>query len=99
MTVSRIWSRVLSPHYPDVLLQKTVPDTFGFGRRVTMEGKSKEEILKGYLWALKKMRPTLKTLFRAASKSVKDLNGLQLAPQLSFNMREVMVRADMLERY
>ena len=63
-----------------------------------MEGKSKEEILQGYLWAIKKMRPTLKTLFRAASKSVKDLNGLQLRPQRSFNMREVMERAAMLER-
>src|SRR6266487_2268680 len=63
-----------------------------------MEGKSKEEILKGYLWALKKMRPTLKILFRAANKSLKNLNGLQLRPQRSFNLHEVMEQAAMLER-
>ena len=55
-----------------------------------MGGKSKEEILKGYLWTLKKMRPTLQTLFRAASKSQKGLDGLQLRPQRKPNLLEVM---------
>src|SRR5437870_1642869 len=63
-----------------------------------MEGKSKEEILEGYLWAIKKMRPTLKTLFRAASKSLQDLNGLQFRPQRKANLLEVMEQAVTLER-
>lgn len=63
-----------------------------------MDSKSKEEILKGYLWALKKMRPTLRTLFRAASKSQKDLDGLQLRPQRKPNLLEVMERAATLDR-
>jgi hypothetical protein len=63
-----------------------------------MEGKSKEEILKGHLWALKKMRPTLKTLFRAASKSRKGLDGLQLRPQRKPNLRQVMEWATTLNR-
>jgi len=60
--------------------------------------KSNEEILKGYLWALDKMRPTLRALFRAAIKSQKDLDGLQFRPQRKPNLLQVMEWAATIER-
>jgi hypothetical protein len=67
-----------------------------------MRNKSKEELLedalKGSLWELEKMSPTLQTLFQAAIKSLQDLDGLQLQPQRKANLLEVMERGATLQR-
>jgi hypothetical protein len=63
-----------------------------------MRSKSKEEILEGYLWALSKMRPTLKALFRGAAKARKDLDGLQFRPQRRPDLIQVMDWATTFER-
>ena len=59
-----------------------------------MGSKTSGDILKGYLWALDKMRPTLSTLFKAAVKQEEDRDRLPLG----FDLLQVMEWAATLDR-
>jgi hypothetical protein len=63
-----------------------------------MKDRSKEEILKGHLWALDKMRPTLNTLCCAALESLKDLDGLDFRPQRESDLLKGLEEAATLTR-
>ena len=63
-----------------------------------MTGKSKLDILDGHFWALDKMRPALRALFKGAIKAEADRDGLQLRAQKRFDLLQIMEAAATLER-
>ena len=64
-----------------------------------MDRKSQEAILKGHLWALEKMGPTLQTLFLAATEAIKELDEPpHVQSQENRNLLTAMERGATLQR-